>query len=106
MIYNRTRLRCRRTLEHLFRVQSAEVFESIVECWNRDKPVGTSRSQFLHALTPLKSHTGASAEAAFEVVDVLVANAQNAVHMTCESIWCRISGVSEKSKKQAINPYL
>ncbi|KAJ3572176.1 hypothetical protein NP233_g3254 [Leucocoprinus birnbaumii] len=90
MIYNRTRLRCRRSLEHLFRVQSAEVFESIVECWNRDKP----------------SHTGTSSETAFELVDVLVSNAQNAVHMTCESIWCRISGISEKSKKQAINPNL
>ncbi|KAF9447031.1 hypothetical protein P691DRAFT_803039 [Macrolepiota fuliginosa MF-IS2] len=88
MIYNRTRVRCRRALEHLFRMQSAEVFESIVECWNRDKP------------------TGPSAEAAFEIVDILVSNAQNAVHMTCESIWCRISGVSEKSKKQAINPNL
>ncbi|KXN85691.1 Protein dopey [Leucoagaricus sp. SymC.cos] len=91
MIYNRTRIRCHRALEHLFRVQSAEVFESIVECWNRDKP----------------AHSGfSSSNAAFEIVDILVSNAQNAVHMTCESIWCRISGVSEKSKKQAINPNL
>ena len=37
MIFNRTRLRCRRILEHLFRVQSAEVFESVVECWSRDE---------------------------------------------------------------------
>jgi len=35
-----------------------------------------------------------------------MANTQNTVHMTCESIWCRISGISEKSKKQAINPNL
>jgi len=35
-----------------------------------------------------------------------MANAQNTVHMTCESIWCRISGISEKSKRQAINPDL
>lgn len=48
IIYNRTRLRCRRTLENLFRVQSAEVFESIVECWNRDKPV--SRADIIHLL--------------------------------------------------------
>jgi hypothetical protein len=39
VIYNRTRMRCRRVLEHLFRVQSAEVFESIVECWSKDLPV-------------------------------------------------------------------
>lgn len=106
MIFNRTRLRCRRALEHLFRVQSAEVFESIVECWNRDKPVRLFLLPFAHPLIILQSFTGSSVEAAFEIVDILVSNAQNAVHMTCESIWCRISGVSEKSKKQAINPYL
>ncbi|KAJ7742186.1 Dopey, N-terminal-domain-containing protein [Mycena olivaceomarginata] len=74
-------IRCRRVLEHLFRVQSAEVFESIIDCWNRELP-------------------------AFELVDVLIASAQSAVHMICESITCRISGVSEKTKKQAINPDL
>lgn len=45
-------------------------------------------------------------EQAFELVDVLIASAQSAVHMICESITCRISGVSEKTKKQAINPDL
>ncbi|KAJ7665387.1 Dopey, N-terminal-domain-containing protein [Mycena polygramma] len=89
LIYNRTRLRCRRVLEHLFRVQSAEVFESIIDCWNRELP----ESQVPY-------------EQAFELVDVLVASAQSAVHMICESITCRISGVSEKTKKQAINPDL
>ena len=39
MIYARTRLRCRRVLEHLFRVQSSEVFESIVDWWSRDLTV-------------------------------------------------------------------
>jgi len=39
LIYNRTRLRCRRVLEHLFQVHSAEVFESIVDCWNREGSV-------------------------------------------------------------------
>lgn len=47
-----------------------------------------------------------SPDAAFELVDVLVANAQTAVHMICESITSRILGTSEKSKKQAINPNL
>src|ERR1700683_4624277 len=37
MIYSRTRVRCRRVLEHLFRMQSAEVLESIIECWGRDE---------------------------------------------------------------------
>lgn len=39
MIYTRTRLRCRRVLEHLFRVQSAEVFECVVDWWSRDHSV-------------------------------------------------------------------
>lgn len=89
VIYNRTRVRCRRVLEHLFRVQSAEVFESIVDCWSKDLP-----------------GSKISPDAAFELVDVLIANAQNVVHIICESITCRISGVSEKSKRQAINPNL
>ncbi|KAJ7750196.1 Dopey, N-terminal-domain-containing protein [Mycena metata] len=89
LFYTRTRLRCRRVLEHLFRVQSAEVFESIIDCWNRELP----ESQVPY-------------EQAFELVDVLIASAQSAVHMICESITCRISGVSEKTKKQAINPDL
>ncbi|KAJ6523556.1 Dopey, N-terminal-domain-containing protein [Mycena capillaripes] len=89
LIYTRTRLRCRRVLEHLFRVQSAEVFESVIDCWNRELP----ESQIPY-------------EQAFELVDVLIASAQSAVHMICESITCRISGVSEKTKKQAINPDL
>ncbi|KAJ6520217.1 Dopey, N-terminal-domain-containing protein [Mycena sanguinolenta] len=89
LIYTRTRLRCRRVLEHLFRVQSAEVFESIIDCWNRELP----ESQIPY-------------EQAFELVDVLIASAQSAVHMICESITCRVSGVSEKTKKQAINPDL
>lgn len=29
----RMRLRCMKTLEHLFKVQSSEVLESLIECW-------------------------------------------------------------------------
>jgi len=50
MIFNRVRLRCRRILEHLFRVHSAEVFESVVERWNRDKSVGMHTIQILRVL--------------------------------------------------------
>lgn len=35
LIYNRTRMRCRRVLEHFFRVQAVEVFESVVDCWSK-----------------------------------------------------------------------
>ncbi|KAF9566957.1 hypothetical protein CPC08DRAFT_758587 [Agrocybe pediades] len=89
LIYNRSRLRCRRVLEHLFRVQSAEVFESIIDWWSRDVTLATS-----------------SPDAAFELIDVLVANAQNAVHMVCESIASRVLTSAEKRQKQAMNPNL
>lgn len=35
LVFSRVRLRCRKVLERLFRAQSAEVLESLVECWNR-----------------------------------------------------------------------
>ncbi|KAJ3723564.1 Dopey, N-terminal-domain-containing protein [Lentinula guzmanii] len=88
LIYSRTRIRCRRVLEHIFRVQSAEVFESIVDCWDRDL--------FEYQVSP---------DAPFELVDVLVSSAQNVVHMICESISLRLSSTSEK-RKQSINPGL
>ncbi|KAF8640453.1 hypothetical protein AX17_000117 [Amanita inopinata Kibby_2008] len=88
LIFNRVGMRCRRVLEHLFRVQSAEVLESIVDCWNRD---------------PLP--TRISAHSPFGLIDVLIASAQSAVHMICESIMIRINP-SERTKKQAINPNL
>ncbi|KAG5652198.1 hypothetical protein H0H81_005933 [Sphagnurus paluster] len=89
LVYSRSRIRCRRVLEHLFRVQAVEVFESIVDCWNRDSP-----------------NPSISPDTAFELVDILVSSAQNAVHMICESLSTRISGQSEKTRKQAINPNL
>ncbi|KAF8899262.1 Dopey, N-terminal-domain-containing protein [Infundibulicybe gibba] len=92
LIFGRARLRCRRVIEHLFRVQSAEVLESLVDCWSRDSPLGPS---VVH-----------DPDAAFELVDILIANAHNTVHLVCESISCRTSGSLEKSKKQVINPNL
>ncbi|KAH6916730.1 Dopey, N-terminal-domain-containing protein [Coprinopsis sp. MPI-PUGE-AT-0042] len=79
-IYSRSRARCRRALEHLFRMQSAEVFESIIDWWNKDISLQES-----------------SPDAAFELIDVLVATAQNAVHMVCESIASRISLAARKA---------
>ncbi|KAJ7204429.1 Dopey, N-terminal-domain-containing protein [Mycena pura] len=102
MIYARTRLRCRRVLEHLFRVQSAEMFESIIDCWNRDLPVGVTLGLGYMSLTIAKE-SQVPYEQAFELVDVLIASAQSAVHMICESITWRVSG---QTKKQAINPDL
>ena len=55
--------------------------------------------------TRLKSKqlAAASPDAAFELFGILVATAQTAI---CESISCRLSGASEKVKKQGINPNL
>ncbi|KAI0271467.1 Dopey, N-terminal-domain-containing protein [Gloeopeniophorella convolvens] len=87
LISAKTRTRCRRVFEHLFRLQSAEVLESIVDCWNSESMSASSR-----------------AAVAFELVDTLTASAHNVVHMVCESITCRVSGLSERSRKQVINP--
>jgi hypothetical protein len=42
----------------------------------------------------------------FELVDTLTSSAQNLVHMICESIACRLPGLSDKSRRQVINPDL
>ncbi|KAK2464744.1 hypothetical protein APHAL10511_003162 [Amanita phalloides] len=88
LIYSRTRLRCRRVLEHLFRVQSAEVLESVIHYWSQD---------------PLPPRV--SPKASFELVDVLIASAQSTIHMICESIMARVNP-PEKARKQALNPNL
>jgi hypothetical protein len=103
-IYNRTRFRCRRVLEHLFRVQSTEVFECIVDWWNRAHSV---RSLLICLAHLTQSQLSISfPDSAFELVDILLANAQNVVHITCESIYVRILGSTERNKKQVVNPSL
>ncbi|ETW86774.1 hypothetical protein HETIRDRAFT_30556 [Heterobasidion irregulare TC 32-1] len=83
MICSKSRLRCRRVFEHFFRVQAPEVLESIIDCWNRDPSVS-----------------------AFELVDALTSSAQSVVHMVCESISCRVPGLTERGRKQVVNPDL
>jgi len=61
--------------------------ESVVECWNTEKPS--------LSLTIIP---------AFELVDALAASAHDVVHMICESITCRVTGLSDKNRKQVINP--
>ncbi|KAG9047301.1 hypothetical protein FS842_000675 [Serendipita sp. 407] len=87
LIYSRARQRCRRALERLFRAQSSEVMETLIECWfegNRLK--------------------GETTNAPFELVDLLTSSAQTAVHMICESISMRSTPASEKTRKMAVNP--
>ncbi|KAH9858301.1 Dopey, N-terminal-domain-containing protein [Lenzites betulinus] len=84
LIHSRARTRTKRVLEHLFRAHSSEVLEAVVDCWHdqvlaRPDSVDTS--------------------SAYDLVDVLTANAQNAVHMLCESIACRTPGLLERTKR-------
>lgn len=88
MIYSRTHARCRRVLEHLFRAHPTEVLESVIECWDHDASLRSKGSD--------QPATGI-----FGLVDVLIASAQSAVHMICDSISVRISNTSERSRKPA-----
>ncbi|THH33130.1 hypothetical protein EUX98_g1019 [Antrodiella citrinella] len=86
LIFTRSRTRCRRVLEHLFRAHAAEVLECIIECWSLES---------------------SDDSAAFDLVDVLTPNAQNVVHMICESITTRTPFIQEKAvRRQATNPSL
>ncbi|KIM70102.1 hypothetical protein SCLCIDRAFT_1160646 [Scleroderma citrinum Foug A] len=86
MIYNRTRARCRRALEHLFRAHPNEVLESLIICWERDLTLYSRDSQ-------------QAENASFELVDILIASAHSAVHMICESVTVRTNGASGGSRK-------
>ncbi|KAI0334441.1 hypothetical protein GY45DRAFT_1318466 [Cubamyces sp. BRFM 1775] len=91
LIYSRARTRAKRVLEHLFRAHSTEVLEAVVDCWHDQ------------AITRPES---AETSSAYDLVDVLTASAQNAVHMLCESISCRTPGLSERTRKTVVLPDL
>ncbi|KAI0660570.1 Dopey, N-terminal-domain-containing protein [Cubamyces menziesii] len=91
LIYSRARTRAKRVLEHLFRAHSTEVLEAVVDCWHDQ------------AITRPES---AETSSAYDLVDVLTASAQNAVHMLCESISCRTPGLSERTRKTVVFPDL
>ncbi|CAE6407081.1 unnamed protein product [Rhizoctonia solani] len=71
LTYGRARMRCRKVFERVFRVQSADVLEILVDCWDK----GESSSDMT-----LRT---------FEIVDLLAASAQTVIHMLCESISTR-----------------
>ncbi|KAG9123031.1 hypothetical protein FRC07_000333 [Ceratobasidium sp. 392] len=82
LTYARSRLRCRKVLERIFRVHSAEVLEIIIECWDKgeDSIVATMRT--------------------FEIVDLLAASAQTVVHMICENISARLpSNLGDRGRR-------
>ncbi|KAG6336234.1 hypothetical protein ID866_2853 [Astraeus odoratus] len=86
MICSRTRIRCRRALEHLFRAYPSELLESLIICWERD-------------LSQYSRDPKQAENATFELVDILIANAHTAVHMVCESVAARSVGISGSSRK-------
>ncbi|KAI0095247.1 Dopey, N-terminal-domain-containing protein [Irpex rosettiformis] len=79
LIYVRTRTRCRRVLEHLFRAHPLEVLESSVDCWSRTRKADDS--------------------AAFELIDVLTSSAQNVVSMLCDCILLRNPGTLDRPRR-------
>ena len=66
------------------------MLEGVVSCWDRD-------------LARHAKDSNSAEGTAFELVDILIANAQSAVHMICESIVVRSSGSSERSRRY-VNP--
>ena len=104
LICSKTRTRCRRVFEHFFRLQSAEVLESVVECWNTEKLVGSANDYRVALYPQTIQPLSLTIVPAFELVDALAASAHDVVHMICESISCRVTGLSDKNRKQVINP--
>ncbi|KAG9033005.1 hypothetical protein FRB95_000667 [Tulasnella sp. JGI-2019a] len=88
LIFSRIRTRCKKVLERLFRAQSGEVLECLIECSRKSDDV-------LDAAT--------NASATFEIVDILTASAQTVVHMLCESISQRVMPSPERARRLAIN---
>jgi hypothetical protein len=106
LIFVKARTRCRKVLEHFFRLQSAEVLESVVECWNTEKQVGPNSNSHEAQRSRFMQAPSSSIVPAFELVDALAASAHNVVHMICESISCRVAGLPDRNRKQVINPNL
>ncbi|CCO32759.1 Protein dopey [Rhizoctonia solani AG-1 IB] len=82
LTYGRARMRCRKVFERVFRVQSADVLEILVDCWDKG---GSSSDVTLRT---------------FEIVDLLAASAQTVIHMLCESISMRSTvGPGDRSRR-------
>ncbi|KDN49150.1 hypothetical protein RSAG8_02503, partial [Rhizoctonia solani AG-8 WAC10335] len=81
LTYGRARMRCRKVFERIFRVQSTDVLEILVSCWEKGEssPDMTLRT--------------------FEIVDVLAASAQTVIHMLCESISMRSTSLGDRGRR-------
>ncbi|CAE6478176.1 unnamed protein product [Rhizoctonia solani] len=84
LTYGRARMRCRKVFERIFRVQSTDVLEILVDCWDKSEnsPEMTLRT--------------------FEIVDILAASAQNVIHMLCESISARSTNLGDRGRRGSV----
>ncbi|CAE7181510.1 unnamed protein product [Rhizoctonia solani] len=84
LTYGRARMRCRKVFERIFRVQSTDVLEILVDCWEKaeSSPDMTLRT--------------------FEIVDILAASAQTVIHMLCESISTRSTIPGDRSRRGSV----
>ncbi|KAG8710253.1 hypothetical protein FRC11_004702, partial [Ceratobasidium sp. 423] len=84
LTYGRARMRCRKVFERIFRVQSTDVLEILVDCWDKgeNSPDMTLRT--------------------FEIVDILAASAQTVIHMLCESISMRSTGPGDRGRRGSV----
>ncbi|KAJ1302793.1 hypothetical protein OPQ81_003100 [Rhizoctonia solani] len=84
LTYGRARMRCRKVFERIFRVQSTDVLEILVDCWDKGEssPDMTLRT--------------------FEIVDILAASAQTVIHMLCESISMRTINLGDRGRRGSV----
>ncbi|SPO39006.1 related to DOP1 - strong similarity to developmental regulatory gene, dopey (dopA) [Pseudozyma flocculosa] len=87
-IVTKVRLRARRALERIYRAQSADVVESLLECWQRSR-VGEGERD------------GPRITAVFDILEVVAASAQIVVTYLCDVLSTRVSGSGEKARKTA-----
>ncbi|KAN0061878.1 hypothetical protein ACQY0O_005872 [Thecaphora frezii] len=83
----KVRLRSRRALERIYRAQSADVVESLLECWQRSQ-----------ALAP-PSDDSVLVKAVFDMLDIVAASAQIVITYLCDVLSTRTSGSGERSRK-------
>ncbi|KAJ1596438.1 hypothetical protein NDA11_000447 [Ustilago hordei] len=89
-IKSKVQLRCRRTLERIYRAHPAETVESLLDCWQSS--VRASR----------KTRDEHAAQAVIEILEIVTPSAQILVTFLCDVLGARIGrSDSERAKKTA-----
>lgn len=103
----RVRARCTKTLEHLFKVQSSEVLEALIECWllSTSSQSVSVPSRLSCCLVESRLQTVDFRTTSINAIDLLSASAQIVVRMLCSSLTSRVT-VANRSKKSTLNPIL